>query len=105
MRGELEKIIASDKAAEEKAEQVLQRRLNLESEISREKEEIRQQLLKTADREADREIAEIRDRAEKQWEADRIKYNRLRENMEKIYAVNRDEWALNVAKRVIGGDI
>ncbi len=103
LRGELEKIIASDKHAREEMEQTLQRRLNLEGEISREKEDIVKELMERADAEANAEIAEIRSKAEKKWADDRIKYNRLRDNMEKMYAVNRDEWAINVSGRVVGG--
>ncbi len=105
MRGELEKIIASDKQAREELELTLQRRLNLEGEISREKEEIKKELMRRADEEANAEIAEIKEAAEKKWTEDKVKYKRLGEKMEKMYAVNRDEWAQNVAERVIGGDI
>ncbi len=103
MRGELEKIIASDKRAGEEMEQTLQRRLNLEGEISREKEKIIKELMERADAEANAEIADIKAKAEKKWADDRVKYNRLRDNMERMYAVNRDEWAFNVSGRVIGG--
>ncbi len=104
MRGELEKIVACDKEAQRQLDLLMQKKLNLESEVSAEKEEIKRNLMKRAEEEADAEIARVRAVGEKQWAADRIKYKHLGEQMEKMYVLNRDSWAFNIADRVIGGE-
>lgn len=97
----IEKILKADEEARKVSHAVEEKRANLEAEISEEKARIKDEYMRKADKEIEKQLSAKRKAADDSWKEASKKYKKLGDDLSFAYSTNCEKWADEIADKVL----
>jgi hypothetical protein len=98
----IKQIIDADKNAQDVVEQANKKSSEIKEELGAEIANMREAYMQRAGTKISQKETKLRQRAEKKWAQEEQQYEVRKEELEKVYAENKERWISEIVSQVIG---